>query len=185
MSTPSLSVTSETSSSHASPQMESCCYRVVSVGPDVAPGWHELTATSMRSLDTSSMLRITFFSIFTSCESFFARSGPNAPADLWRKVWPEVPLISPVIKSSCPDTQRTNVGLAKEAPALCRGRRRRGVLNLRRLCGGQCAVPRHVVDLCCLPWAREIGAYCMCDAWWADVAGGGGIKDVWFATSDL
>lgn len=34
------------------------------------------------------MLRITFFSILTSCESFLARSGPNAPADLWRKVWP-------------------------------------------------------------------------------------------------
>jgi hypothetical protein len=35
------------------------------------------------------MLRITFFSILTNCESFFARSGPKAPADLWRKVWPE------------------------------------------------------------------------------------------------
>ena len=44
--------------------------------------WQPLTATSMRSLLTSSMLRITFFSILTSCESFFARSGPNAPADL-------------------------------------------------------------------------------------------------------
>lgn len=48
-----------------------------------------LTATSMRSLETSSMLRITFFSILTSCESFLARSGPKAPADLCRKVWPE------------------------------------------------------------------------------------------------
>jgi hypothetical protein len=47
-----------------------------------------LTATSIRSRETSSMLRITFFSILTSCESFFARSGPKAPADLWRKVWP-------------------------------------------------------------------------------------------------
>jgi hypothetical protein len=36
----------------------------------------------MRSLDTSSMLRMTFFSILTSCDSFLARSGPNAPADL-------------------------------------------------------------------------------------------------------
>lgn len=165
-------------------------WRVVATGlsvwvrPDVAPGWHELTATSMRSLETSSMLRITFFSIFTSCESFFARSGPNAPADLWRKVWPEVLLISSVITSSHLDTKRTNVGLAKEAPALCRGRRRRGVLDLRRLCEGQCAVLRRIAeDLCCLPWARETGAYCMCDAWWADVADG--ITGVSFATSDL
>lgn len=37
------------------------------------------TATSMRSLPTSSMVRITFFSIFTSWESFLARSGPKAP----------------------------------------------------------------------------------------------------------
>ena len=43
----------------------------------------------MRSLLTSSMERITFFSIFTSWESFFARSGPKAAADLWRNVWPE------------------------------------------------------------------------------------------------
>ena len=48
----------------------------------------KLTATSIRSLETSSMLRMTFFSILTSCESFFARSGPNAPADFERKVWP-------------------------------------------------------------------------------------------------
>lgn len=47
------------------------------------------TATSMRSLPTSSIDRITFFSIFTSCDSFLARSGPKAPGctDL-RKVWP-------------------------------------------------------------------------------------------------
>jgi hypothetical protein len=102
---------------------------------------------------------------------------------LWRKVWPDVPLISPVITCPYLDTKRTNVGLAKETPTLCRGRRRRGVLDLRRLCEGQCAVPRHAADLCCLPWARETGAYCMCDAWWAD--GADGIKDVWYATSDL
>jgi hypothetical protein len=58
----------------------------VSVVPEEHSTCHKLTATSMRSLETSSMLRITFFSILTSCESFFARSGPNAPADLWRKV---------------------------------------------------------------------------------------------------
>ena len=62
--------TSDTSSSHASPQMESCC------------------ATSIRSLPTSSILRITFFSIFTNCESFFARSGPKAPAVDRRNVCP-------------------------------------------------------------------------------------------------
>ncbi len=55
---------------------------------------HELTATSIRSLETSSILRMTFFSILTSCESFFARSGPKAPADLWRKVWPIVTTVS-------------------------------------------------------------------------------------------
>jgi hypothetical protein len=48
-----------------------------------------LTATSIRSRPTSSMERMTFFSIFTSWESFFARSGPKAPGwtDL-RKLWP-------------------------------------------------------------------------------------------------
>ena len=34
------------------------------------------------------MLRMTFFSIFTSCASFFARSGPNAPAVDLRNAWP-------------------------------------------------------------------------------------------------
>jgi hypothetical protein len=47
-----------------------------------------LTATSIRSRPTSSMLRITFFSIFTSWESFFARSGPNWPAVWRRRAWP-------------------------------------------------------------------------------------------------
>lgn len=47
-----------------------------------------LTATSMRSLATVSMLRMTFFSILTSCESFFARSGPKAPPALRRSAWP-------------------------------------------------------------------------------------------------
>lgn len=49
----------------------------------------QLTATSIRSRPTSSMERMTFFSIFTSWESFFARSGPKAPGwtDL-RKLWP-------------------------------------------------------------------------------------------------
>jgi len=47
------------------------------------------TATSILSRPTSSMERMTFFSIFTSADSFFARSGPKAPGwtDL-RKVWP-------------------------------------------------------------------------------------------------
>ena len=31
---------------------------------------------------------MTFFSIFTSCESFFAKSGPNAPAVDLRNAWP-------------------------------------------------------------------------------------------------
>lgn len=50
----------------------------------------KLTATSMRSLPTSSMERITFFSIFTSCVSFLARSGPKAPAADLRKLWPGI-----------------------------------------------------------------------------------------------
>jgi hypothetical protein len=51
--------------------------------------YSRLTATSIRSRPTSSMERMTFFSIFTSWESFFARSGPKAPGwtDL-RKLWP-------------------------------------------------------------------------------------------------
>ena len=39
-----------------------------------------LTATSMRSLPTSSMLLITFFSIFTSCASFLLSSVLPKPA---------------------------------------------------------------------------------------------------------
>ena len=110
----------------------------VSVSSEIHPKWHELTATSMRSLDTSSILRITFFSIFTSCESFFARSGPNAPADLWRKVWPEELTISILdLATSCVDVEYTNVGLAKEASTLRRRGRRRGVLDLRRLFNSQ------------------------------------------------
>jgi hypothetical protein len=46
------------------------------------------TATSILSLPTNSRLRMTFFSIFTSCESFLARSGPKAPAVDLRKAWP-------------------------------------------------------------------------------------------------
>lgn len=46
------------------------------------------TATSMRSRATSSILRITFFSILTSCDSLRARSGPKAPAAFLRKAWP-------------------------------------------------------------------------------------------------
>jgi hypothetical protein len=42
----------------------------------------------MRSRPTSSMLRITFFSILTSWDSFLARSGPKAPAVFLRKAWP-------------------------------------------------------------------------------------------------
>lgn len=42
----------------------------------------------MRSLATNSMLRITFFSIFTSCESLRARSGPKAPAAFLRNACP-------------------------------------------------------------------------------------------------
>jgi hypothetical protein len=42
----------------------------------------------MRSRATSSMLRMTFFSILTSCDSFRARSGPKAPAAFLRKAWP-------------------------------------------------------------------------------------------------
>ena len=44
-----------------------------------------LTATSMRSRPTSSMLRMTFFSILTSCDSFRASSGPNWPAVCLRR----------------------------------------------------------------------------------------------------
>lgn len=139
-------------------------------GSQTHPPWHELTATSMRSLETSSMLRITFFSIFTNCESFFARSGPNAPADLWRKVWPRRLVVSAL--SLAPrgvGVEHTNVGLAKEAAALRRRGWRGRVLNLRRLQESQfCAEACRKVW--CLRWARETGAYCMYDACWADVA---------------
>ena len=43
------------------------------------------TATSMRSLATCSRLRITFFSILTSWDSFLAKSGPKAPPALRRR----------------------------------------------------------------------------------------------------
>jgi len=52
------------------------------------------TATSILSLPTSSMLRMTFFSIFTSWDSFLASSGPNAPAVDLRKAWPRVRVVS-------------------------------------------------------------------------------------------
>lgn len=48
-----------------------------------------LTATSILSRPTSSMLRMTFFSILTSWESFLARSGPKAPAVPFRQAWPK------------------------------------------------------------------------------------------------
>lgn len=79
------------------------------------------------------MLRMTFFSIFTNWDSFFARSGPKAPADLWRKVWPVNAMVSIHHGFPAVIVRHTNVGLAKEAPTLGRGCRRRGVLNLRRL----------------------------------------------------
>ena len=94
MRTPSLSVTSLTSSSHASPQIESCCYRADVSGYITRTFAARLTATSILSLPTSSMLRMTFFSIFTSCESFLARSGPKAPAADLRKACPERSVMS-------------------------------------------------------------------------------------------
>ena len=71
--------------------MESCCYLIDKLQAVKWEKTEKLTATSIRSLPTSSMLRMTFFSIFTSCESFFARSGPKAPAVDLRKAWPAPP----------------------------------------------------------------------------------------------
>ena len=51
-------------------------------------GGLRLTATSILSLPTSSIVRMTFFSILTSWFSFLARSGPKAPAVDLRKLWP-------------------------------------------------------------------------------------------------
>ena len=84
-------MTSETSSSHASPQMDNCCWKVYVSQLELAPTTrqhHSHTATSMRSRATSSMLRMTFFSILTSCDSLRERSGPKAPAAFLRKAWP-------------------------------------------------------------------------------------------------
>lgn len=53
------------------------------------------TATSIRSLATSSRLRMTFFSILTSCDSFFAKSGPKAPAVFRRRACPSPPVNHP------------------------------------------------------------------------------------------
>src|SRR5699024_2553478 len=47
------------------------------------------TAVSIRSRATISILRMTFFSILTNCDSFLARSGPQAPAAPLRKAWPD------------------------------------------------------------------------------------------------
>jgi hypothetical protein len=49
-----------------SPDRELLLQTPVSVDPEMCPKWHELTATSIRSLDTSSILRMTFFSILTN-----------------------------------------------------------------------------------------------------------------------
>jgi hypothetical protein len=69
--------------------MESCCCCRFSLCRNCAPLGYGHTATSMRSLATSSMLRMTFFSILTSCDSFRARSGPKAPAVFLRNACPE------------------------------------------------------------------------------------------------
>lgn len=69
--------------------MESCCCCKVSICRKCTPLGYGHTATSMRSLATSSMLRMTFFSILTSCDSLRARSGPKAPAVFLRNACPK------------------------------------------------------------------------------------------------
>lgn len=85
-------MTSETSSSPASPQIESCCYRKL-VLCCFLHFWYSCverrhTATSILSRPTNSILLMTFFSILTSWDSFFDRSGPKAPAAFLRNAWP-------------------------------------------------------------------------------------------------
>ena len=84
-----------------------------------------LTATSMRSRATSSMLRITFFSILTSCDSLRAKSGPKAPAAFLRKAWPKsakllaTPLHYPqstLLRSDCRPRRDLGVRLGKTWP---------------------------------------------------------------------
>lgn len=66
--------------------------RLVSIPQSIPRSYSEFgrTATSILSLPTNSILRITFFSIFTNCESFFERSGPNVPAVCLRNAWPDI-----------------------------------------------------------------------------------------------
>lgn len=71
--------------------MDNCCWEIYVSQLEVPPAarqYHSHTATSMRSRATSSMLRMTFFSILTSCDSLRDRSGPKAPAAFLRKAWP-------------------------------------------------------------------------------------------------
>jgi hypothetical protein len=83
MRTPSLSVTSETSSSHSSPHTESCLATSFLSRPTL-----EISGYHMEIGDTSSMLLIRPFSILIRVVSLLANSGAKAPAVPLRKLNP-------------------------------------------------------------------------------------------------
>jgi hypothetical protein len=153
-------VTSETSSSQSSPHRESCCcFRGQIVCKEIVDCLL-LTATSMRSRPTSSMLRMTFFSILTSWDSFFARSGPKAPAVPLRNACPaEARLAS---RDIVDDHWLTKIAFAEETTALG-GRWRWGrVLDLgsgrsARLAHRVCAMHLERMWLWCASESEKVG----------------------------
>lgn len=62
---------------------------------------------------------MTFFSILTSCDSFLARSGPNAPAVFPRRACPILPVNRDSLslfasQYHCPGKVRTKAATAEE-----------------------------------------------------------------------
>ena len=132
-----MSVTSDTSSSQASPQRESCCCECdksqQTSGAEREKRGQVRTATSILSLATVSRLRMTFFSILTSCASFFARSGPKAPAALRRRACPERCCVRPGEDGKASSQgQLTESASAKETMRFGAGGRRGRVLAAGR-----------------------------------------------------
>ena len=91
MRTPSLSVTSETSSSHSSPHTESCLATSFRSQETCHINEYHMLQPKDRSKSTSSMLLMRDFSILMSWVNRFANSGANAPAVPLRKVNPRDP----------------------------------------------------------------------------------------------
>src|SRR5271155_2737843 len=90
MRTPSLSVTSETSSSHSSPHTESCLATSFLSRETCHVNQCHMPSKFL-FVFTNSMLLMRDFSILISWVNRFANSGANAPAAPLRKLSPRDP----------------------------------------------------------------------------------------------